>query len=492
MKIGRQECLPHGTFKGGKLRVLFVLKQVDYEPLGLLYLSSVLRAAGHAVRLSIAATQDPVAVAHDWQPSIVGYSVYTGSQAFYRDLNLRIRNEVPGAVSVFGGPHPTFFPEFIEEPGVDGVCIGEGEGALLDLVAAVEARRPLTGIENWWFKRDGQVEQNPVRPLESDLNILPFPDRELLFREDRVTRQSGIKHFMTSRGCPYNCTYCFNHALAKIHRGQGQRLRQMSVGKVIEEVNSVRERYPLQFVVFVDDLFIVHTDWLRELADRFPKEVGLPFFCNVRANLVTREKMALIRQAGCASVCMGVEAGNEKLRNEILKRSLSDEQLIEASRLIREAGIQMMTTNMLGLPGGTLEHDFETLALNQACRSAFSAVFLYQPYPRTEMGEYAREHGYVEGSLDEIDDSAWERSVLRFASPEEKRQIENLGKLFALAVEWPWLVGPVRRLIKLPPNPFFRLAYKLWKGYAIKNRIHPYRPTFGEFVQMVRRFMKFD
>ena len=134
------------------MRVLFVEKQIDYEPLGLLYLSSVLRQAGHEVRLAIAADEDPVAVARAWQPDVVGYSVYTGSQTYYRDLNLRIKEAVPDVVSVFGGPHPTYFPEYVEEPGVDAVCIGEGEGAMLDLVEALEAGRPLTGIENWWFK----------------------------------------------------------------------------------------------------------------------------------------------------------------------------------------------------------------------------------------------------------------------------------------------------------------------------------------------------
>jgi|YNPBryBLVA2012_1023415.scaffolds.fasta_scaffold02331_4 Fe-S oxidoreductase len=474
------------------MRVLFVIKQIDYEPLGLLYLSSTLRQAGHQVRLAVAAEEDPVAVAREWQPGVVGYSVYTGSQTFYRDLNLRIKAAVPGVVSVFGGPHPTYFPEFIHEPGVDAVCLGEGEGALLDLVNAVEAGRPLSGIENWWFKRDGEVERNPLRPLEPDLDRLPFPDRELIYSYDPFTRQSGIKHFITSRGCPYNCTYCFNHALAALYRGKGRRLRQMSVDRVIEEVKGVQERYPLQFVVFLDDLFIVSTGWLRELAARFPREIGLPFFCNVRANLVNEDKIALLRQAGCVSVGMGLETGNARLRNELLDRNLSDEQIVGAARLIRQAGIQLITTNMLGLPGGTLENDFETLALNHACRPAYANAFLYQPYPRTELGEYARQHGYVEGSLDEIDDSAWERSVLRFSSPQEKRQIENLNKLFALVVEWPWLTGLVRRLIKLPPNPLFRLAFKLWKGYAIKNRIHPYRPSFREFVQTVRRFMRFD
>jgi anaerobic magnesium-protoporphyrin IX monomethyl ester cyclase len=218
----------------------------------------------------------------------------------------------------------------------------------------------------------------------------------------------------------------------------------------------------------------------------------LPFFCNVRANLVTPEKIALLRQAGCASVGMGLETGNPELRNEILKRNLSNEQILDASRLIHGAGIQLLTTNMLGLPGGSLANDFETLALNHACRPAYANAFLYQPYPRTELGEYAHQRGYVEGTLDDIDLSAWERSVLRFSTPHEKRQIENLNKLFALAVEWPWTAGPLRRLIQWPPNPLFRLVYKLWKGWAIKNRIHPYRPSLREFVQTVRRFMQFD
>jgi radical SAM superfamily enzyme YgiQ (UPF0313 family) len=215
------------------MRVLFVEKQIDYEPLGLLYLSSVLRQAGHEVRLVVASDEDPVAVAREWQPGVVGYSVYTGSQAYYRDLNLRIKADgVRSAVSVFGGPHPTYFPEFVEEPGVDAICIGEGEGAILDLVEALEAGRPLSGIEDWWFKGNGRVERNPVRPLVNNLDLLPFPDRELLFEKDAFTRQSGIKHFITSRGCPYDCTYCFNHALANIYRGKGKRLRQMSVDRV--------------------------------------------------------------------------------------------------------------------------------------------------------------------------------------------------------------------------------------------------------------------
>jgi anaerobic magnesium-protoporphyrin IX monomethyl ester cyclase len=149
------------------MRILFVEKQIDYEPLGLLYLASMLRQNGHHVRLAVVSDQDPVAVAREWQPDMVGYSVYTGSQAYYRDLNLRIKEAVE-VVSVFGGPHPTYFPEFVEEPGVDAVCLGEGEGAMLELVSSLEAGQRLSGIENWWFKRDGQVERpRSVAPARS-------------------------------------------------------------------------------------------------------------------------------------------------------------------------------------------------------------------------------------------------------------------------------------------------------------------------------------
>jgi anaerobic magnesium-protoporphyrin IX monomethyl ester cyclase len=479
-----------GRRRPGIMRILFVEKQIDYEPLGLLYLASALRQAGHEVRLAVASDLDPVTVASEWQPHVLGYSVYTGSQTYYRDLNLKIKR-VADAVSVFGGPHPTYFPEFVEEAGVDAVCVGEGERAIVELVAALEAGRPLTGIDNWWFHRDGTIERNPVGHLEDNLDRLPLPDRGLLYRQDSFTREGGIKHFITSRGCPFDCTYCYNHALAEIYRGKGRRVRQMSVNKVIEEVRSVQECYPLQFVVFLDDLFVLRSDWLEELSERFPREVGLPFFCNVRANLVTPEKMDLLKQAGCASVGMGLETGNPAIRNELLRRDLSDDRIVSASRAIREAGLQLLTTNMLGLPGTTLDNDLETLALNHACRPAYANAFLYQPYPRTQLGEYARENGYVEGSLDDIDPSAWERSVLRFSSMQEKRQVENLNKLFALAVEWPWLTGLVKRLIRLRGNASFRLAYKLWKGYAIKARIHPYRPSPGEFLRTVRRFMRF-
>jgi radical SAM superfamily enzyme YgiQ (UPF0313 family) len=486
---------------------LFVTQQIDYEPQGIMHLSSAVKAAGHQVELAIAAHADPVAMARTFQPDVVAYSVITGSQQRYLALNRQIQAAVPGAFSAFGGPHPTFFPEMIEEEGVDGLCRGEGEAALLDLLAALDGRYEGDRwvIPNWSFRRrtpeadagagnpsgerNGDIVVNPVRPYVEDLDTLPLPDRALVYERDPVSARSKIKHFLTGRGCPYNCTYCFNHALGALYRGKGRRFRQRSVENVIEEVIWVRDHYPLEFVVFVDDTFVLSKTWLQAFAEDWPRRVGLPFFCNTRANLVTAEQVALLKAAGCHSVSMGIEAGSDRLRNELLKRYMSHEQIVEAARLLREGGIQFTTTNMIGLPTSMLEDDMDTLALNAECQPAYAHVFIFQPYPRTELGEFTREHGWMVGTFDDIGEVAWDHSVLDFTS-EHKRGLSVLARFFAIGVEWPRLIPLIRRLMRVPDNRLFWLLSKLWRGWAIKNRVHPVRLSLREVVEAAWHFMR--
>ena len=475
------------------MRVLFVIKQIDYEPVGIMHISSVLQAAGHEVELSIAAQEDPVERASQWQPDVLAYSLSTGSQDYYTTINREIRQVVPEAMSVFGGAHGTFFPEMIEsDEHVDAVCIGEGEYAMRDLVNALAEGQEYYDIENWWFKRDGQIIKNPLRPLITDLDELPMPDRDLIYQRHRLTRQAKIKHFVSGRGCPYNCTYCFNHAYWELYKGtKSRRIKQRSVDNMLGEVAYVKENYPLGFVVFVDDTFILNKKWVAEFTEKYPQEIGLPFFCNVRANLVTPELVAQLKQAGCASVGMGIETGNDEMRNKVLNRNMSKETIIQACRTIREGGLHLISTNMLGLPGGDLAQDFETLDLNIACRPSYANTFLFQPYPRTALGEYTIAGGYMEGTFAEIYASAWETTVLRFPDG-EKRQIENLQKWFALVVEFPWLRPIMRPMLKLPGNRIFWLMHKLWKGFAIKQRIHPHKLTARETLDMISLYMKLD
>ncbi|MDH7486263.1 MAG: radical SAM protein [Anaerolineae bacterium] len=488
------------------MRVLFVEKQIDYEPQGIMSMAAVLRKAGHEVALTVATREDPVEFARRYRPHIVGYSVLTGSQRAYFDLNRRIKAALAGRVfSVFGGPHPTFFPEMVKEPGVDGICIGEGEGAIVDLANSLAENgaddggelRPRPDILNWWFKFDGDIVRNPVRPLIHDLSSLPLPDRTLVYDKQPTLRSSPIKHFMAGRGCPFNCTYCFNHAFYQIYEGEPRGL-QRRVAHVIEEVNWVRERYPLEHVVFLDDVFVLNRRWLEEFAARWPREVGLSFFCNVRANLIARrpEIVSLLKQAGCTTVSMGVETANDRIRNELLQRHMSRQEMVETGRLFKEAGIHLTTTNMLGLPTGTLEDDMETMRLNAQVQASYAHAFLFQPYPGTELGQFTLEQGYMNGTFEDISSVAWDRSILIFPSELEKRQVEHLQRLFALGVEWPRLEPLIRRLIRLPHNRLvdglFWWVHKLFKGYIIYHRVHPIRTSLLDLLRNAAHFLRLE
>ncbi|MGC9334724.1 MAG: B12-binding domain-containing radical SAM protein, partial [Anaerolineae bacterium] len=163
------------------MHILFVVKEIDNEPHGILLISSLLKQEGHQVSLVVATEEDPVEAAGRLQPDVLGYTVYTGPHTWYLELNERIRSQLPGVFSVFGGPHPTFFPELIDREGVDGLCIGEGEYAMLDLMNALERDGEgvhLTdlAIPNWWFRVNGEVVRNPLRPLLTgeQLDELPF------------------------------------------------------------------------------------------------------------------------------------------------------------------------------------------------------------------------------------------------------------------------------------------------------------------------------
>jgi radical SAM superfamily enzyme YgiQ (UPF0313 family) len=448
--------------------------------------------------------EDSIAFVTQYQPDIVGFSVMTGSQRPFFDLNIRIRQaldparEAAGkrpALSVFGGPHPTFFPEMVAEPGVDGICLGEGEGAIVDLANALGNGGFRTDIANWWFSVNGEVIRNPVRPLIRDLSALPPPDRALIYEKHPRLAASGIKHFMTARGCPYNCTYCFNHAYHEIytHERHGQ---QREVDDVIAEVKAVRARWPLQQAVFVDDLFIIRDDWLEEFADKWPVEVGLPFFCNVRADLLVKRprKIELLRRAGCQTVSMGIEAANDRIRVEMLRRRMTKQEIIEAGHMARSAGMHVTATNMLGLPTSTLEDDLATMRLNAEAQISYAHAWLFQPYPGTELGQFTQDNDLMAGTFDDIGEVAWDHSILRFDDPDDLRQREHLQRLFALGVEWPWLEPVIRRLIKLPHNfivdSFFWWLQKLHRGYAIYHRVHPVDANPAELFKMAIHYMR--
>ncbi|OGW13431.1 MAG: hypothetical protein A3G93_01650 [Nitrospinae bacterium RIFCSPLOWO2_12_FULL_45_22] len=471
------------------MRILFVtevLKEyIGTVPMGILYLSAYLRANGHKTRIAGMEFKEVDGVIKEFNPQLVCYSVTTGIHPLFVELNKRLKEKY-SFFSAFGGPHATFFPEIIAQEGIDGACIGEGELALLELVEKLGQGADIRQVQNWWIKdAEGILHKNPVRPLIPDLNLLPFPDRDLI-REYESPRPRRFWFFLTGRGCPYNCTYCFNQAYYDLYKGKGNRIRRLTVDRAIEEILSVKETFSLDLVNFIDDCFVIEMDWLEEFADRYPETIKIPFNCNITFDRINKRLVALLKRAGCYSVTGGIESGNPEIRKEVLNRKVSNQQIIDACRMLKEAGMRVFTQNILALPKETLGNAFETLDINIRCRADYPHVSLYQPYPGTRLGELAIKWKMFDGNLDNIKPAFSKYSPLHHP---QKRKLENLSKLFAFGVEFPFTVSFIKVLIHLPLHRVYHFFSKLWKGYCFKSRVFPQKMSFRYAIYAIKCYL---
>lgn len=464
------------------MRVLFLVHDAITVPLGVSYLSSVLGSAGHHVSALALGERSLRDKAREQAPDLIAFGCTTGFHRKYLQVVDSLK-ETTGAPVLMGGAHPTFFPEVISrEPCLDFAIRGEAEEAMPQLIQALEGRRKLSEVGNLVYRESGECRMNPLLPLIQDLDSIPFPDRTLLPGANR-----NAVFVITGRGCPYRCSYCFNHSYNQMYRGLGSMRRRRSVGNVIAEIRDLRESMgELQMIVFQDDIFIMEEEWVTEFCERYPAEIGLPFHCHLRANLVTPGMVESLSGAGCLSVKMAIETHDDHLRNRVLRRGMAIGTIEEACRAVKKAGIVLVTQNILGLPGSSMEHDMSTLDFNRRMRPDFAFATLLQPYPKTDIHQYCLDKGIIAPDSG-IPDSFFDRSVLDL--PHGNR-LSRLRKLFALSVEFRWMRRILPLLTRLPLTPLYDMADKLWKGYCIKQREFPYKLSFREYARNVIQYFK--
>jgi len=439
-------------------KLLFV-QNIDYEFLGPMYLSSSARSAGHECHMAIGETLGDVAAdVAAFRPDIVGFSVMSGSHPWALRMAGNLKREF-GLPNVFGGAHPTFFPELIEERDVDCILRGEGEDSLVDLLSCIDAKRPYDEVPNIWHK-NGRVTKNQVRSLRAELDEYPFPDRMLYNVLEGVVDRS-VRNVITSRGCPWHCSFCFEDAMRELYEGKGKYVRLRRIDFVIEECRQLKESTGVQTIYFADDVFGMSTRWLREFLPRYRREIGLPFICLVRADIVAEhpEYAALLAEGGCSSVFFGVESGDELLRNRVLVKQLTDAEITTAADRLHEAGIPFRTYNIVALPGETLEQAYSTVELNIRLKADYPWCSVFSPFPGTALTQYAIDNGYLRAgySPSELTRSFFTESALTGPS---QRELQNLQKFFQTAVLWPRIFPLIKKLVHLPPNIF----YTLWFG----------------------------
>ncbi|UCD83324.1 MAG: B12-binding domain-containing radical SAM protein [Deltaproteobacteria bacterium] len=442
------------------------------ENLGPAWISAVLKSKGH--------TSEFFFEQRGWRkdlkkygPDLIAFSCTTGIHSWARETARQLKKEGFDRVPVLmGGSHPTFYPEIIYDEGIDIICRGEGEGAVLELVETLADRGDTAKIENLWVKRDGGVFSNELRPLIADLDDLPHPDRGYCDKYP-LLGQYPYKSIVTGRGCPFSCSFCFNAELRRIYQEKGKYLRRRSVGKVIEEIAELKERYALRSVRFVDDVFTLDKDWLREFIPVYRREIGLPFTCNVKPELMDEEVAGLLKESGCRLALFGIESGSERIRNEIMNKNLSDQQIISCASGLRKYGIEFATFNIIGSPGETLKDARATVEINQRIRTRYPWCSLMQFYPGTEIYRIARAQGVLNEESgggkghDEVGMTYFRETQLR---QDNKAELVNLHRFFVILVRFPFLSPLIRQLIKLRPNFLFDSVFLISYAYITLRR----------------------
>lgn len=398
------------------MKIVFVANAV--ENLAIEFLSGFLKANGHEVELVF----DPMVFSNEAvrfkklsdffdvkkeitlqvlekKPDLVGFSVFTLNYQRILAMAREIKNYNDRIPVILGGVHPTCVPEeVIKEKCVDIVCVGEGEYAFLELLESLEKRRPRTDIKNLWFKKDGRLIKNPCRPLITDLDSLPFPDKDLFFR---VYPKFIVDDYsaLSSRGCPFSCTYCANSVLNKIYHGLGPPVRRRSPKNMIDELVVAKEKYSPKQITFVDDIFVQDESWLKEFTKGYKKNVGIPYAAITHPRFITPKTAKLLSGSGCFLLMFGIQSASEETRRTILHRYETNEEIEKAAVNCYKNNLAFSIDHIFNIPGEGLKEYEKALSLYNQLRPSIINSFWLQYFPRTEIIQTAIKKKVIKKSM---------------------------------------------------------------------------------------------
>ena len=297
---------------------------------------------------------------------------------------------------IAGGYHPTIKPEeVISHSLIKYLFLGEADEPFPELIRTLEAGKTPDDIPNLWFKVKRffrtKVIRNPITYLPQNLDSLPEWDREIFLEEWKTTPEAlsgmGGIPVQAGRGCPFSCAFCCNKSFREVLKEAGQYVRKRSPENVIREMKRLISRYDPPAFELWDELFLLDREWTSEFCHIYKEEIRMPFSALIRADITTKDMLETLYEAGCRLVMIGVETGNETMRREILKKNISDEQLIRVFNWCKEIRLDTFAFIMLGIPGETEETLKETVELCKKLKPTFLGPQIFYPLPKTELGE---------------------------------------------------------------------------------------------------------
>lgn len=277
-------------------------------------------------------------------PDVVGVSVFSNYVPVIRHVIRELRREQPRVVVIAGGPDPTLAPERMLDD-VDYLFRGECERAIQIFLERMERGEPLESSPNVWCRRGGETFRNPMLQLAHDMDEIDLPDFEPDGRHVYINSLYEQTHgrmewysMMCSRGCPYKCEFCVNPSQRDAFRGLGEFLRRRSVASVVAELKEVKRRNPrLRKIYFYDEVFTTNLKWVEEFAELYPREVGLPFFCQTDPRINNERVLPVVARAGVRWLSMGIQ-GSPAVAAKFYDRAYKAEDIYLVARMGKEYG----------------------------------------------------------------------------------------------------------------------------------------------------------
>jgi len=336
------------------------------------------------------------------EPDIVCFTAVASQYQFIKNMAAYIKNKWPHKLLIIGGTHATLNPDEVIKGDFNALCIGEGEYPLTELCNQLEHNGIIQSIPNIWIKRNGgTIEKNPTRPFLQNLDILPFPEREIwkpwMSKEAYKTQWSVL----LGRGCVYNCSYCSNHALRKIAAGNYVRMR--SPNNIIQEISSLHETFPESKKIFFEvEAICLDKEWTFGFCKQlqfYNSTINnyIAYACNFRISpqSIDEKLFAAMKSANIQTINIGLESGSERVRQEVLKRNYSNEDFLSVVSLARKFSIKINVFNMIGIPGETFNEYLKTVFLNRNAQPDDHYTGIFFPYPGTEIYNICIEQKFI-------------------------------------------------------------------------------------------------
>jgi hypothetical protein len=398
------------------MRVLFVYPSIDCPAgvsHGIASLSAVLKCGGHETKLihvcehlwPIPENREIIEEIRRYAPGIIAFSVMSQQYDWTCALTRDIRAAGITTPICIGGVHPTMVPEDVTETGLfDYVAVGEAEYPFLELVNRLERGEDTTAVPNMRIYRpEGKSIKNPVAAFP-DLVSLPDMDWDLFDMPRILQVKKGWLSLLTSRGCPYKCTYCFNKEIVDQYLEDGgvktpkEYLRHYRVEQVLDEIRTLKAKHPsVNTIIFDDDLFTLNKAYVFQFCEAYKKSgIGIPFVVNAHVQVFNGEIARALKEAGCMIVKYGLESGSDRIRRDVLWRYMTNETIERAFRAAHDHDLHTSAFIMFGLPKEGREEVLETLELCARVKMGRFRWALFFPFPGTAGYTIANQLGLID------------------------------------------------------------------------------------------------